>query len=696
MDDYSVEITSLCIVSRDSSDQVWLNRLADVKNEKLVSPVIFDNEPRYFENRERIYYNDGPSQENTIGVWRWTAIPKRQNPDTDYVQSFYQWDCNPIRIFPVAGAMTDDQLIDKLTEGVIGFAYGCDTIFVYGPQKELYRGVLCKKEEFVSENGAMKLREDIFSLPLFDIPIDDVHYIKKYPRFLKSLRVGDPVGYITIGNVNDIIRTIVLERLTWPLYKECISGTKAEWRSCKTMLEKICSESLYEALAEKLNCSIDQAKLSVEKFAERANALIDDGDVDSDVLAQVAVHHEGLRAQCEVVVEGKWRISHAAEIALAEADIQKAMQQLQTIEQEKHTASEEKTAILVKIADSQRKLDSLLKEIEQYEALGNDTVQAVRTKIGEAQKDVAGFIAELSVFMPQPKTEVEEPRKPRICNHWRFIEGYAYDEDEEVYGDDIEECSRWEDTLDLLKSNLQLAGVGEQWVGFLSAFLYSAYINKAHLLLAGPNAKNIADAVALAVMGKKIAVIECYGEKEQNAILAAYVAKDRLIAVENPFHPDWLSCMPYVNYGVCNIEKTMFWLHPFTEDLPIEPCGLYNYVLPVFTECFVEHNASWRLMTAGTNEEDFEAFNSGKNAVAQMRHVKKLGVSKLVINRLQKVLSDAKRMSGSSNSDMEYLFALLPFSVLKGKQDVLKEALENEKNISSTVKSEVQRYIEEE
>lgn len=52
--------------------------------------------------------------------------------------------------------------------------------------------------------------------------------------------------------------------------------------------------------------------------------------------------------------------------------------------------------------------------------------------------------------------------------------------------------------------------------------------------------------------------------------------------VENPFHPEWLSRM-----GECKAAcpDTLFiWLHPFTEDLVVEPLGLFNYVLPVFTE----------------------------------------------------------------------------------------------------------------
>ena len=45
---------------------------------------------------------------------------------------------------------------------------------------------------------------------------------------------------------------------------------------------------------------------------------------------------------------------------------------------------------------------------------------------------------------------------------------------------------------------------------------------------------------------------------------------------------------------------------------------------------------------------------------------------------------------------MEFLFGLLPICVLTGKANVLKEVIETEGGISSAVKAEAERYIEEE
>lgn len=66
-----------------------------------------------------------------------------------------------------------------------------------------------------------------------------------------------------------------------------------------------------------------------------------------------------------------------------------------------------------------------------------------------------------------------------------------------------------------------------------------------------------------------------------------------------------------------------------------------------------------------------------------------------MLNRLEKVLADAKCMGAISDTSMECLFGMLPMCVLSGNQEALAELLDSEKNIKSEVQAELQRYIEE-
>lgn len=666
-----VEFVSVCRISEDYNGRIWLTRIADINDQQLSVPYKSNRSTTYFENRDRLYRNDGPSQVDTIGVWRWTATPNLNDSETDYVQSFFVSDILPIRVVVSQGVKSTQKLIESLKDGSVWTKpYICDTLFCYERTWGNFIGVLCRPEEFVVCNQYAKLKDTTYSLPCFSFQSSDIYnWDDKNLRFMRRIRLGEPEKYIPVGNVDELIRTTISDRMSWKLYKDCIGKTKAEWRDCKALFDRACMESLYEEVLEKLGCPLEIASENVEQFVKRAGSLIQEGDIDSDVLAQIALNHDALRAQCEAAVKSQWLATHAEEIATAQSEI----------DQKHKDAADAEAAYKKLLADTskaQSKLNSILKKIEEYEALGTKTVQAIHDKIGLAQQDMAGFIAELSAFMPQ------QSMQSGSTNRWTFIPGEVCHS-----MDNLEGCSSWRDTFELLCDNLQLAGIGSQWTTMLSSFLYSSYLNRMPLLLAGPNANAIADALSITICGQKIDLLKCCGEQDAEAI-SGFVESD-MAAVQNPFHPDWVSCISHSNNGFA------LWLHPFTEDLQIEPRSLYHYAYPVFTECFVDQLPSVENMDAGQETVEYDEFKPDPKYRAKMGPVKKLGLSRLMLSRLEKVLADAKCIGSISDTSMECLFGMLPMCVLSGKQEALTELLDSEKNIKSEVRAELQRYVEE-
>lgn len=681
-----VEFTSLCSVQTDSYDKIWLLRLADLKNGKLDFPIIDEDRPKFFENRDRLYYNNGPSRDGTVGIWKWSASPRDTDKAKDYITSDFQYGLHPTRFIQIRRISTLEQLSRRLLEGIVTHKYECDTFFAYENASGVYEGVFCEAKELIFDDK-IYLRKDIFSLPIYRFCQSDIITIKKSMRFIKDIPLPPATERLSVGSVNENIKTILIDRMTWPLYKDCIGRTKAEWRNCKTLFERVCEESLYEVIADKMGCTLAEATELINNFIERTNFLFEKGDIDSDVLARIAMNHDSLRAQCEAAVEEHWKTTHAEAIAEAQKELDQKKQaaanivneyksQFEKIKADKKVAEEAHQKILRETADAQAKLDQLLTEIEEYEVLGANTVQAVRDKIGLAQQDMAGFIAELSTFLPQQSVQSSP------TNRWTFTPGEVCHS-----MDNMEGCSSWKDTFELLCDNLQLAGIGSQWTIMLSSFLYSAYLNRMPLLLAGSNAKAIADALSMTIYGKKVDLLKCCGEQDA-AALSSFVESD-MAAVQNPFHPDWISCISHSN------NRFALWLHPFTEDLQIEPHGLYHYAYPIFTECFVDQLPSVENMDAGQETVEYEVFKPDPKCRAKMGPVKKLGMSRLILSRLESVLADAKCMCTVSDTSMEYLFGMLPMCVLSGKQEVLPELLDSEKNIKPEVKAEIQRYIEE-
>ena len=126
----TVEFTSLCAVWRDSDNKPWLSRLADLKDGQLVFPNIDEDVPKFFDIRDRLYWNNGPDQEGTIGVWHWTAIPRDTDPTKDYINTDFQSDIQPTRFVRLRNISNIQELHDSLLNGVLSHKYFCNTQIV--------------------------------------------------------------------------------------------------------------------------------------------------------------------------------------------------------------------------------------------------------------------------------------------------------------------------------------------------------------------------------------------------------------------------------------------------------------------------------------------------------------------------------------------------------------------------------------
>ena len=254
-------------------------------------------------------------------------------------------------------------------------------------------------------------------------------------------------------------------------------------------MERVCDESLYEAVAQDLICTFEQAKQAVDDFVTHANTLIGAGDIDADVLARIAMNHDELRQQCEEIVSSKWQEAHATEIASAEQEIKVAKQRLSRTEESLKKLGTEVDA-------AQKKLDQLHTEIEKYEAIGQDTLAATRLKIADAQKDVSEFISSISMLLPQANA-MDSPGKSDF--RWRYICA-----DENPYSeDDTEIAEDWNDEFYAISQNLATSlKVESEFCTMLAAYLYSAHINNASILIAGPHGCDIAKLLSVSLYAR--------------------------------------------------------------------------------------------------------------------------------------------------------------------------------------------------
>ena len=658
MVDTEVSFTSLCCIEDHHDDHVWLHRLADIENGKLHIPFKSDREDNRFENRDcwdQFQYRDGgPSAIGTIGVWQWSAIPKPDNPEIDQIRSYYVQDVCPVHIVQLKVKSIEDIVAKLKTGTVYTKTYFCNTLFCYEPKSGQFTGVLCRANEFNILNRCAKLSETIYYLPVYTISSGNIYRADCNLKFVKTLQMGEPSEYVSIGNTDEVIRTL--------------------------LLEKICGESLYDAIVQKLNCTLDQAKQTVDDFVNRADVLIKVGDIDVNVLAEIAKNHDELRELCEKAVSVEWHNSHAAEIAKAEAEVSE-MEETISIAKKQHSE------LLAEIATKQGELDRLLAEIAQYESIGKETLVAVRQKIADAQKDMAGFIADISVFLPQSNATLPYGNPPAS---WQYSSTSGQYSDE-----DIELAESWRNEYDAIYQNLSCAlGIEPDFCSMLTAFLYATHINNVPTLIAGPGGQDIAEVLSVSMYANGAGQLTLGDECDLSIVERISEADDSIVSVQNMFGKGWTDALPQ---KFTRLKKQIIWTHPYVEDMLIEPKGLYNYMLPVLSECFIGSLPALETWPS-KRAEKFQPYVSEEKQSLRISAFKRLGLSKLLLGQLTRVLSDAKCIleNPAKDKDLELLFGVLPLCVLTGRLDVLKDVIEGESGISSSVKAEVARYIEEE
>lgn len=250
----------------------------------------------------------------------------------------------------------------------------------------------------------------------------------------------------------------------------------------------------------------------------------------------------------------------------------------------------------------------------------------------------------------------------------------------------LDENTSWDETINsTLLDELIEAGVSSDHAQKLACFLYSAHRNHQSLLLAGPNGAFIADALSVSLYGKTAGVLDCSAPFSNDTIKEAEESVDQVIVVKNIFRDPWLTSITDV---LQSTEKQYFVVHPFVEDIMIEPRSLYNYIFPIITEVLVDHSAR-------------RGFAGGVMAAAYKEHIpvkspasdnmlRKLRIGKYAAFKLNQVLADAQDMLQSQSGDMAFLLAYFPYAYITGQTAVLEDA----QALSKDVKDCVMQFVD--
>ena len=214
------------------------------------------------------------------------------------------------------------------------------------------------------------------------------------------------------------------------------------------------------------------------------------------------------------------------------------------------------------------------------------------------------------------------------------------------------------------------------------------------ILIAGPAGQDIAEVLSVSMYANGAGQLTLGDECDLSIAERINESADPIVSVQNMFGKGWSDTLPQ---KFTRLKKQIIWTHPYVEDLLIEPKGLYNYMLPILSECFIGEFPTLE-MAPGKRAEKFQPYVSKEKRSLRISAFKRFGLSKLLLGQLTRVLSDAKCILDDPNKekDLELLFGVLPLCVLTGRLDILEDVIENENRISYSVKNEAARYFEKE
>lgn len=281
---------------------------------------------------------------------------------------------------------------------------------------------------------------------------------------------------------------------------------------------------------------------------------------------------------------------------------------------------------------------------------------------------------------------VEALSKPVISSYHTFS---AFEDP-----NDLEANHSWADVINTAAFELGEAGVAEKHRSGLAAFLCAAYIEKQPILLVGPNAIDIAQAFSAAITGHKYGLLCCEGSYSNQTIAEIGTDGEDIVIISNLLSSGWMNRLPEILS-----RNDIFYVatHPYAEDIQVEPKSLYGFMLPLFSEFFVDKKATGKYY-GGYFADDFKPYSASKGVHNELRILSKFALSPLVRSRIASLVATMHDIHSVTTTDEEFLFAILPIAYASLAISELTEAIADPQKgiaISANLKRDLQYVLGE-
>jgi hypothetical protein len=434
-------------------------------------------------------------------------------------------------------------------------------------------------------------------------------------------------------------------------------------------------------------CSNPAAKELLDEFLNAAWKYVDGDSLEDEIILSAISASAELQEKTKALIRTDWETEN-------ERLLDEAQGRLDSICAELESATDRLTEAQEALHKTKLEEERLAKMIAEKEQLAEDVEKAVADRIQKTRENAADFIASMAfvngqqvqIAVTETPSATEDPFEPvnttyRMCPKFKNL-------------DDLEAHHSWANVIDTAIFELGEAGVAEQWRSGLSAFLCAAYIEKQPLLLVGPNAIDIVQAFSAAVTAHEYGVLRCEGDYDDQVIAEIGTSGESVVIINNLLASGWMNRLPEILS-----QKDIFYVatHPYAEDIQVEPQSLYQFVLPLFTEFFVDKKATGKYL-GGYLADDFENFSGPKDTHKELRALSKFAPSPIVKNRINNLVATMHCIHPETTADDDFLFAALPIAYASLTVNELTEVIADSQTgiaISAKLKRDLQYVLGE-
>ena len=683
----SDEFVSLCGVVSDYNGQKWLIRYADLSHNGRY--YIFhksEGVPPYFANRDKIFYKDGPSKDGFYGIWNWSAIPNERDSSKDYILSQYNMDIDAMEVVTISEASNLDHMIHLLKNGIECQLHSRRVLFAFYVSKGQYVGVLCNTKELGTVNGKATFAEDCIEVPVYEFTGGDILRFDNGLAFYRNAFAGLPSKLYRLKSPLDIVKNIVLSSISWATYKTR-EVTRSEYRTFKDFLGAIPVDDIICKIGIACRCSNPAAKELLDEFLNAVWRYVDGDSLEDEIIRAAISASTELQEKTKALIRTDWEAENKSLLAEAQKELDSLGAELRSVSADLSEAQE----AFMKTKSEEEQLAGVIAEKKR---LAEDVEAAVAERIQKARENAADFIADMAFVGGWPihavgtetPVAVEVSSKPVITPYRAFA---AYED-----RNDLEAHHSWEDVVSTAAFELGEAGVAEKYRSGLAAFLCAAYIEKQPILLVGPNGIDIAQAFIAAATSHKHGMLCCEGSLSNQIITEIGADGEDIVIINNLLASGWMNRLPEILS-----QKDIFYIatHPYAEDIQVEPKSLYGFMLPLFTEFFVDKKAAGSYY-GGYFADDFKAYSASKGAQKELRALSKFTLSPFVRNRINSLVATMHDIHSAASADEEFLFAVLPIAYASLAMNELTEMIADSQKgiaISASLKRDLQYILGE-